>query len=62
MEDMKSALINLEQAVLRLEGLIHQTKKTSEQVNDEVAKLKQVIRTTYKRLDKALATFRQEGE
>lgn len=62
MEEIKSALTNLEQAVMRLEGLVHQTKRTSAQTSDEVAELKQVIKTTYKRLDKALVAFRQGGE
>ncbi len=62
MEDIKNALANLETAVLKLETAVHQSKKTQTQTIEKVGELKDVVRTTYERLDKALTSFRQEGE
>lgn len=62
MEEIKSALNNLEQAVLKLETAVHQSKKTQIQTAEQVAELKGVVRTAYDRLDSALISFRQGGE
>lgn len=62
MEEIKNALNHLEQAVLKLETVVHQTKKTQIKTAEQVAELKGVIRTAYDRLDNALTSFRQGGE
>ena len=59
MEDIKKAVANLEQAVVKLETALYQTKKDKEQAIDKVTELKNVIRKTYMRIDNALGTFHQ---
>lgn len=60
MDDIKRAIGNLEQALVKLETALHQTKKDKSQALDEVTELKNVIRKTYSRLDHALTAFHQE--
>ncbi len=59
MEEIKNAVSHLEQAVVKLETALHQTKKDKEQAIHEVEELKNVIRKTYMRIDNALATYHQ---
>ncbi len=59
MEDIKRAVANLEQAVVKLETALHQSKKDKEQAVSKVEELKNVIRKTYMRIDNALGTFHQ---
>lgn len=62
MEEIKNALNRLEQAVLKLETGVHQSKKSQTQSVERVIELKGVIKTAYDRLDKALSAFHQGGE
>lgn len=62
MEEIKNALNQLEQAVLKLETVVHHSKKTQVQTKEQVVELKTVVRTAYERLDKALTSFHQESE
>lgn len=61
MEQIKTALTSLEQAVLKLELAVHNSKKERGHANEEILQLKGVIRRTYERLDKALTNY-QKGE
>jgi exonuclease VII small subunit len=61
MEQIKSALTGLEQAVLKLESAVHSNKKEHLRSNEQIIQLKAVIRRTYERLDKALTNY-QKGE
>ena len=61
MEQIKSALTSLEQAVLKLESAVHISKKERGRANDEIIQLKGVIRRTYERLDKALTNYQKGG-
>ena len=62
MEQIKQAITNLEQSVLRLETAIHMTKKNTSQTNQEIETLKAVIRQTHDRIDKALIRYQQKEE
>ncbi len=60
MEDIKRAIGNLEQALVKLETALLQTKKDKAQALSEVAELKNVIKKTYSKLDHALTAYHQE--
>lgn len=62
MEQIKQAITNLEQAVLRLESAVHASKKNTSRATEEVAMLKTVIRQTHDRIDKALNRYQQTEE
>lgn len=62
MEQIKQAITNLEQAVLRLESAVHTTKKNNSRITEEVATLKTVIRQTHDRIDRALTRYQQKEE
>lgn len=59
MEQIKSAITQLEQAVLKLETVVHLSKKEHTQSIEKISELKQVLRRTYDRLDKALDTYKK---
>lgn len=59
MEQIKSAITQLEQAVLKLETAVHSTKKERSQANDKISELKMAIRRTYDRLEKALDSYKK---
>lgn len=59
MDDIKTAISNLEKSVLRLESVLHQSKKDKEQAVSKVEELKGVIRNAYNRLDRVLTSVRQ---
>ena len=61
MEQIKSALTGLEQAILKLESAVHASKKERGHANEEIVQLKGVIRRTYERLDNALTHY-QKGD
>ena len=60
MEEIKQTIGNLEQALVKLETALHQTKKDKDQALSEIDELKSVIRKTYTRLDGALSAFHQD--
>ena len=62
MEQIKQAIKNLEQAVLRLESAVHTTKKNNSLATEQIATLKNVIRQTHDRIDRALTRFHQQEE
>jgi len=62
MEQIKQAITNLEQSVLRLESAIHTAKKNNSRSTEEIATLKNVIRQTHDRIDKALSKYQQKEE
>jgi len=62
MEQIKQAITNLEQSVLRLESAVHATKKNNSRAAEEIATLKTVIRQTHDRIDKALTRYQQKEE
>lgn len=62
MEQMKNALNALEKAVLRLEEAIHVAKKERTAAKEQVQELKLALKTTYDRLDKALAAYKKGTE
>lgn len=62
MEQMKNALNALETAVLRLETAVHVSKKAKGQSKEQIDELKQAIKTTYDRLDKALVAYKKGNE
>lgn len=62
MEQTKSALTSLEQAILKLESAIYSSKKTQAQLEEQVLELKQAIKITYDRLDKAIQAYKKENE
>ena len=62
MEQTKTALTALEQAVLKFETAIHTSKKTQAQLSEQVIELKQVIKETYQRLDALIEQFKKESE
>lgn len=59
MERMKNAINALEAAVLRLETAVHASKKERLSAKEQIDELKTVIKTTYDRLDKALADYKK---
>lgn len=59
MERMKNAINALETAVLRLETAVHASKKERLGAKEKIDELKTVIKTTYDRLDKALADYKK---
>ena len=60
MEQIKQAITNLEQSVLRLESAVHAAKKNNSRTIEEMATLKTVIRQTHDRIDKALARYQHK--
>jgi len=62
MEQIKQAITNLEQSVMRLESAVHTTKKNSARALEEIATLKAVIRQTHDRIDRALTRYQQKEE
>ncbi len=62
MEQIKTALTSLEQAVLRLESAVHTSKKNQAQANDRIVELKQALKTVHDRLDKAITSYHKGGE
>ena len=62
MKEIKPALTALEQAILKLESAIYASKKSQTVLTEQVDTLKQAVRTTYDRLDKAIETYRKETE
>ena len=61
MEQIKEAIKNLEQSVIRLEAAVHATKKNTTQTTEEIATLKNVIRQTHDRIDHALQKFHEKA-
>ncbi len=59
MEQIKSAITQLEQSVLKLENAIHKVKEGRTQAEEKILQLKQAIRHTYDRLDKALDAYKK---
>ena len=62
MEQIKQAIINLEQSVLRLEAAVHVAKKNNSHATEEIATLKSVIRQTHDRINKALERYHSDEE
>ena len=62
MEQIKQAITNLEQSVLRLEAAVHAAKKINSRATEEIATLKSVIRQTHDRIDKALNHYKNKEE
>lgn len=62
MEQIKQAITNLEQSVIRLEAAIHAAKKNNTRATEEIATLKNVVRQTHDRIDKALSRYQQKEE
>jgi len=62
MEQTKSALTALEQAVLKLETAVYETKKNQAQLSEEVLELKEIIKKTYDRLNTVIETYQKESE
>ena len=60
MEQIKQAITNLEQSVLRLESAVHMAKKNNSRTTEEIATLKTVIRQTHDRIDKALTRYQNK--
>lgn len=60
MEQIKQAITNLEQSVLRLESAVHAAKKNNSRTAEEIATLKTVIRQTHDRIDKALTRYQHK--
>lgn len=61
MEHLQKALKDLENAVIHLETAVHSSAKEKENQLQEISQLKEAVKTTYQRLDKALLSY-QEGE
>ncbi len=59
MEQIKSAITQLEQAVLKLETAVHVSRKEQTQSLEKISELKNAIRHTYDRLDKALDAYKK---
>ncbi|MBQ7413753.1 MAG: hypothetical protein IJV07_05750 [Alphaproteobacteria bacterium] len=62
MEQTKTALTTLEQAILKLETAIYTTKKTQAQLSEQVIELKKVINETYQQLNALIERFQKEGD
>ena len=62
MEQIKQAITNLEQSVLRLESAVHTAKKNNSRTTEEIATLKTVIRQTHDRIEKALTRYQKKEE
>ena len=62
MEQIKQAITNLEQAVLRLETAVHTAKKNNGHAMEEISTLKAVIRQTHDRINKALNRYQSKEE
>ena len=62
MEQVKTALVSLEQAILKLESAIYTSKKTQAQLSEQVSELKQVVKITHDRIDNVLSTCEKETE
>ena len=61
MEQLQKALKELESAVIHLETAVHSSVKEKEHQLQQISQLKEALKTTYQRLDKALLSY-QEGE
>ena len=61
MEQTKTALISLEQAILKLETAVYNSKKTQAQLSEQILELKQVIKMTHDRLNEIIETYQKEG-
>ena len=61
MEQIKEAIKNLEQSVIRLEAAVHATKKNTTRTTEEIATLKNVIRQTHDRIDRALQKYHEKA-
>ena len=62
MEQLKSALKSLEEAVFRLETAVHGAQKRRLGCEAKIDELKQAIKTTHDRLDKALLNLKPAEE
>ena len=62
MEQIKQAITNLEQSVLRLESAVHAAKKNNGRTTEEIATLKNVIRQAHDRIEKALTRYQKKEE
>ena len=62
MEQIKEAIINLEQSVVRLEAAVHMAKKNNSHEIEEIATLKSVIHQTHDRINKALERYHIKEE
>lgn len=59
MEQVKSALTALEQAILKLETAVYDSNKERTQKNEQIADMKRLIRATHDRLDALITTYRK---
>lgn len=59
MEQVKSALTALEQAILKLESAVYDSNKERVQKNEQIADMKRLIRATHDRLDTLISTYRK---
>lgn len=62
MDQIKEALKSLEESVVKLESAVYGAKKVRVEAQEKVAELKQVVKNTYDRLDRALTQFKQGAE
>lgn len=62
MDQIKEALKSLEESVLKLESAVYGSKKVRVEAQEKVLELKQVVKNTYDRLDRALTQFKQGAE
>ena len=62
MDKIKNAITSLEQAVLKLETAVHDSKKERGNANEKIIELRLAIQKTYDRLDKAITTYQKGGE
>ena len=62
MEQTKTALTSLEQAILKLETAVYNSKKTQAQLAEQILELKQVIKATHDRIEEILSTCQKEAE
>ena len=61
-DQIKEALKSLEGSVVKLESAVYGSKKARVEAQEKVVKLKQVVKNTYERLDRALIQFKQGAE
>ena len=62
MDQIKEALKSLEESVIKLESAVYGSKKARVEAQEKVVELKQVVKNTYERLDRALIQFKQGAE
>jgi len=62
MKQVKTALTALEQAILKLETAVYDSRKNQAHLAEQIGELKQALQTTYTRLDKAIETYQKESE